>query len=132
MAEVNAYTLFEVSQGLNMCCRKDCPSRDAHWLDAWVLSIHLISMENSVFMLRAHGPQCGVMVTCSRAGRGRLGMAPLLPFSVLRFLGFELIHHYCSYACLVTWSHTRVGEGLGRGWGGVGEGRLLRSTTTTV
>jgi hypothetical protein len=48
MVDVNAYTLLEVKQGLNMFCRKECPSREADWLDTWVLSKYLISMENSI------------------------------------------------------------------------------------
>ena len=39
------------------------------------------------------------MVTCSRAGRGKQGMASLLPFSILRFPGFKLIQA-CHFSCL--------------------------------
>lgn len=39
------------------------------------------------------------MVTYSRAGRGKQGMASLLPFSILRFPGFKLIQA-CHFSCL--------------------------------
>jgi hypothetical protein len=87
---------------------KECPGREAHWLNVEVLATYLISIENSRFfcyVTDCHGPQWSVMATCSQAGRGRWRISPLLLFSVLRFLGCEFIQLYSSYTYLVTSSH---------------------------
>ena len=47
MVDVNAYTLLRVNQGLNTFFQKDCPGREAHWLNIRSLSGYLISIENS-------------------------------------------------------------------------------------
>jgi hypothetical protein len=98
MVDVNAYTLLRVSQGLNTSCGKEYPGREAHWLNTWGLYWYLISMENSrVFMLSEElswSSQRCVVVVCSRAGRGRQGVAPFLLFSILRFTGSGLIQLY--------------------------------------
>lgn len=65
MVDVNAYTLLEVKQGLNMFCRKECPSREADWLDTWVLSKYLISMENSIL---GYITNTGSVDPCSKIG----------------------------------------------------------------
>lgn len=34
MANVKTHTLLRVNQGLNTFCAKECPGREAHWLNA--------------------------------------------------------------------------------------------------
>lgn len=108
MANVNAYALLRVNQELNIFCRKECPGRKTHQLNPWSLSRYLSSIENSRFlcyMTDCHGSHWGAVVMCSRAGRGRQGVAPLLSFSILIFTGFVLIRPYQIF-CLVLWPHT--------------------------
>lgn len=98
---VDAYTLFRVNQWGFLLLRKGYPegSSLAHGSG---MPRKLISKENCRCLCRVtHGPQWSVTVTYSRAGRGRQGMAPLPPLSVLRSLGFELTRAYHSRACLI-------------------------------
>ena len=63
MADVNVYILLKVNQELNTFCGKECPGREAHWLNTQGLSRYLISMENSRFlcyMTDCHGLLSGV------------------------------------------------------------------------
>jgi hypothetical protein len=46
MVDVKPYTLLRVNQGLSIFCGKECPGREARWLNTWCL----ISMENSRFI----------------------------------------------------------------------------------
>lgn len=97
-----------MNQGLNIFCGEECTGREAHWLTAEGLPKYLINMENQRYLAMqtsAYGPHWGDVVTCSIAVTIKYGMAPFLQFSILIFLGFELIQPYHSYACLVTRSH---------------------------
>ena len=97
MVDINAYTSFGVNQGLNTLCREEFPGREAHgsMVRAYLDTSSAQRTPNIYDTCpSAHGPQWSVTRTCSRAGRGREGLAALLFFSVLRFLGFELIHPY--------------------------------------
>jgi len=49
MDGVNEYTLLRANQRLNTLCRRECPERESHWLNSWVPSRYLISMENCSF-----------------------------------------------------------------------------------
>jgi hypothetical protein len=68
MSNVNEYTLLRVNQGF---CGKECPGREAHWLNTGVLPRYLISMENSRFLLLCGrflwSSQWGILVTYSRS-----------------------------------------------------------------
>jgi hypothetical protein len=63
MANVNVYTLFRVNQGLNTFFGKECPGREAHWLNTQGLPRYLNCMRNSKFLCYGtdyHGPLSGV------------------------------------------------------------------------
>lgn len=49
MVDEDALVLLRVNQELNTFCRKGCPGRKAHWLNTWVLSRYLVSIENIRF-----------------------------------------------------------------------------------
>lgn len=51
MVSVNAYTFLRLNQGLSIFFEKECPGREAHWLNMLGLSRYLISLENSRFLL---------------------------------------------------------------------------------
>ena len=59
---MGAYHLLRVDQRLNTFCKKECPGREAYWLNTQSLSGYLISMENSVLIYMAIGyvPTSGV------------------------------------------------------------------------
>lgn len=89
MAGVNAY----ISSGSKYLLPEGLP-RVLHWLSAQGLSTCLISIENSRFvcyLTDCHGPLNGVSWLCvpQQVELGR-ELSPLLPFSVLRFMDFEL------------------------------------------
>jgi hypothetical protein len=44
------YVLLSVNQELNTFFRKECPGREAHWMNTPGLSRYLISMENARFL----------------------------------------------------------------------------------
>jgi hypothetical protein len=79
MADVNACTLLRVRQGLNISCGKDCPGREAHWLNTGAYVDSSLAWRTPGFlccMTGYHGSQWGVMVMRSRAGRIRQGVEP--------------------------------------------------------
>lgn len=91
MVAVNAYPFLRVTQGLNTFCEKECPGREAQWLNTRGLSRYLISVENSwcsCYMTDCHGPLSGVswLREPEQVELGR-ELAPLLLFSILRFPG---------------------------------------------
>lgn len=95
---MNVYALLRVT-------RKEYPRRETHLPNARGISRYVISIENSkvlYYVTDCHGPQRGIMVTCSRAGRGRQGVHPRLPLSILKFTRSEFTQS-CQF-CLVIWS----------------------------
>jgi hypothetical protein len=102
MVDVNAYTLLMVNQGLNTFCRKECPRREAHWLNTEGLSRYLLSMENSRllwYVSDCHGSFSGMpwLSVPEQAEFGR-ELAPHLPYSILSFTagrgGFTQPHQF--------------------------------------
>jgi hypothetical protein len=53
--KMGAYHLLRVDQSLNTFCGKECPGRDAYWLNPQGSSGYLISMENSVLIYMTTG-----------------------------------------------------------------------------
>ena len=96
MANVNAYTLLRVNQGLNIFCWKKCPRRKAHWLNTWGPSRYLISRENSRFLLPcdwlSQSSQCGAMIRYSRLG----SLAGSWPHQFCDSLGGLSLHNFTS------------------------------------
>jgi hypothetical protein len=54
MADVNAYTLIKVNQGLNTFCRRGCPGREAHWLNIQAYLDTSLAWRTLGFMLRGY------------------------------------------------------------------------------
>ena len=115
MADVNAYILLRLNQGLNTFCGKECPGREAHWLNIQGLSRYIITTENSRFLCYVtdcHGPLSGVSwlhVLEQVFGRE---LASCLPFSILRFpWGLDLLY----LANSSVWWHSPLAPHKG-GW----------------
>lgn len=96
--DVNTYILLRVNQGLNAFCGKECPGREAHWLNTWVLSEYLISMENSgflCFVADCHSSLSGVSWLCVFQSRKRqAGSGPTPTVLDSEILGFVLAQPY--------------------------------------
>jgi hypothetical protein len=64
---VNVYILLGVNQGVDTFWGKECPGREAYWLNTRGLARYLINMENSRFLCyvtECHGLCSGVSSLC--------------------------------------------------------------------
>jgi hypothetical protein len=102
---VNAYISLQENQGLNSLCGKECPGREAHWINTWGLSKYLIIMEDSRFLcnLTNCNGLLGGLLWLHVPGQVELDreLFPCLLFSILRFPGvLNLLQPY-QFFCLV-------------------------------
>ena len=99
MVDANAYALFGVNRGLNTFYREGLPRKRSSLVKVSGLSRYLISMEKTsrcyTTGFGVRGPQWGVVVMCSRAGK-QTGREQLHSHGLrsLRFLGSEFIQSF--------------------------------------